>query len=136
MLAERVALLLYQQAARWAGKEEEARLVRARALSVDYMSPCSKNTELLLVVKGTRADPLPSTFFSSSSPSSMSSKLSSASSSAEEGKLFIPTSYRVWFTRKSDGRYLTQSHVLFDANSDDVDGREEEDRRRRRMARL
>lgn len=133
MLAERAALLLYQQAARWAGKEGKARLARVRTLSVDYMSPCSKNTELLLVIEGTRAELPPS--FSSSSSSSMFPNLS-ASSSLEEGEPSIPTSYRVWFTRKSDGRYLTQCHVLFDASSGGMEGREEEDRRRKRRARL
>ena len=134
MLAERAALLLYQQAARWAGKEESVKRARVRTLSVDYMSPCSKNTELLLVIEGTRTE-LPPSSSSFSSSSSMFPNLSPSSSSQEEGGSIIPTSYRVWFTRKSDGRYLTQCHVLFDANSGVADG-SEEDRRRKRRARL
>ena len=136
MLAERAALLLYQQAARWAGKEEDVKRARVRTLSVDYMSPCSKNTELLLVIEGTRAELPPSSSSSSSSSSSMFPNLSPASSSLEEGGSIIPTSYLVWFTRKSDGRHLTGCHVLFDANSSSAEGREEEDRRWKRRARL
>jgi hypothetical protein len=40
----------------------------------------------------------------------------------------------VWFTRKSDARYLTQCHVLFDVSGGGAE--EEEDRRRKRRARL
>ena len=141
MLAERAALLLYQQATRWAGKDESSTSrARVRTLSVDYMPPCSKNTELQLVIEGTRAElpPSSSSSFSSSSSSSSSMfpNLSSASSSQDEGGSSVPTSYHVWFTRKSDGRYLTQCHVLFDVSSGGAEGREEEDRRRKRRARL
>jgi hypothetical protein len=103
------------------------------------MSPCSKNTELLLVIEGMRADLPPSSSSSSSSSSYMFPNLSSASSAQEEGGASTPTSYRVWFTRKSDRRFLTQCHVLFDAGSRSggaEEEEEEEDRRRKRRARL
>lgn len=115
ILAERAALALYHQAARWAGERSQHALPRVRSLSIDYMSPCTKNTELLLLVRGMRVERGAGEGDKQSPSRSLFPPLDVAPH--PQGN-FIPMSCRVLFTRKKDGRYLTQCHVLLDSQGD------------------
>jgi hypothetical protein len=77
--------------------------MQVRGLSIDYLSPCSKGIKVEVVVEGALADPV---------PCCVDLDMDVGVGVSMSGK--VPSTYRVWFMRKGDGRCLTLCQVHFD----------------------
>ena len=87
---------------------------RVRVISIDYMSPCSKGSDLVLRVEGAVAAEEEEEEGGERRSGGSGVSFPNLSSNLSLNSRRVPTSYSVLFTRKSDGWYLTQCQVHFD----------------------